>query len=74
MYRPPAFREDRPEVLREAIRAHPLGTLITSGASGLMANVLPFSVASRPGGDVLRAHFAKANKQFPTCERKPQRW
>jgi transcriptional regulator len=63
VYRPPAFREDRPEVLREAIRAHPLGTLVTSGPSGLMANVLPFSIVSGPEGDVLRAHLAKANKQ-----------
>lgn len=64
MYRPPAFREDRPEVLREAIRAHPLGTLVTSGASGLMANVLPFSLVSGPDGEVLRAHLAKANQQL----------
>lgn len=64
MYSPPAFREDRPEVLREAIRAHPLGTLVTSGSSGLMANVLPFSVVSGSEGDVLRAHLAKANPQL----------
>lgn len=70
MYRPPAFREDRPEVLRQAIRAHPLGTLITSGASGLMANVLPFSLRSGPDGDVLRAHLAKANQQL--CDLREQ--
>ncbi len=64
MYRPPAFREDRPEVLRDAIRAHPLGTLITSGTSGLMANVLPFSIVSKAEGDVLRAHLSKANQQL----------
>lgn len=64
MYRPPAYREDRPEVLREAIRAHPLGTLVTSGSSGLIANVLPFSLHSGADGDVLRGHLAKANEQL----------
>lgn len=64
MYRPPAFREDRLDVLRDAIRAHPLGTLITSGTSGLMANVLPFSIVTTAGGDVLRAHLSKANQQL----------
>ncbi|RSU54549.1 FMN-binding negative transcriptional regulator [Sphingomonas sp. S-NIH.Pt15_0812] len=33
MYRPPVFRENRPDVLYEAIRAHPLGTLVTYGKS-----------------------------------------
>ncbi|WP_324742091.1 FMN-binding negative transcriptional regulator [Tsuneonella sp. CC-YZS046] len=64
MYRPPAFREDRPQILHEAIRAHPLGTLITAGASGLMANVIPFSLHVEKDGDVLRAHLAKANEQI----------
>lgn len=44
VYRPPAFREDRPEILYEAIQAYPVGTLITYGASGLMANVVPFTL------------------------------
>lgn len=64
MYRPPAFREDRPEILREAIRAHPLGTLVTAGSGGLMANMLPFSLRESQSGDVLRAHLAKANEQI----------
>lgn len=64
MYTPPAFRENRPEVLREAIRAYPLGTLITGGPSGLIANVLPFSLQTAPEGDVLHAHLAKANDQI----------
>jgi transcriptional regulator len=64
MYRPPAFREDRPEILHEAIRAHPLGTLITAGPSGLVANVVPFTLAAEPEGAVLRAHLAKANQQI----------
>lgn len=63
MYRPPAFREDRPEVLYETIRTHPLGTLVTYGTSGLMANVVPFTLRIEPTSAVLRAHLAKANEQ-----------
>lgn len=63
MYRPPAFREDRPNVLYEAIRTHPFGTLVTYGASGLMANVVPFTLRVEPTSAILRAHLAKANEQ-----------
>lgn len=64
MYNPPAFREDRPEVLAEAVRAYPLGTLITSGPSGLLANVLPFSLRVEGDQWVLRGHLVKANDQI----------
>lgn len=63
VYRPPAFREDRPEILYEAVQAHPLGTLITYGTSGLMANVVPFTLRVEASFAVLRAHLAKANEQ-----------
>lgn len=64
MYRPPAFREDRLEVLHALMRAHPLATLVTAGTRGLEANLLPFTVAAdgSPKG-VLRAHLARANEQ-----------
>lgn len=64
MYTPPAFREDRPEVLEALIRAHPLATLVTAGAGGLIANLVPFFLAATPQGDVLRAHMARANDQL----------
>lgn len=65
MYRPPAFREDRPELLHAAIRAHPLATLVTHGPSGLTANLVPFTLVSGEGSpDLLRAHLAKANPQL----------
>jgi transcriptional regulator len=64
MYVPPAFREDRPEVLRALIRTHPLATLVTVGADGLTANLTPFILVETPEGDVLRAHMARANDQF----------
>ena len=63
MYRPPAFREDRPEVLRAAIHAHPLATLVTASCNGIVANVVPFSLEVTAQGDVLRAHLARANEQ-----------
>lgn len=64
MYTPPVFREDHPERLRELIRAHPLATLVTSGATGLVANLVPFVLVETPEGDVLRAHLAKSNDQI----------
>jgi transcriptional regulator len=64
MYNPPAFREDRLEVLHKAIRDHPLGALITYGPSGLVANLVPFTLHSSPGGHALRAHMARANEQI----------
>lgn len=64
MYRPPAFREDRPDVLRAAIRAHPLATLVTASGRGITANVIPFVLETTSTGDVLKAHLAKANEQL----------
>lgn len=64
MYAPPAFREDRPEYLHAAIRAHPLATLVTHGPSGLTANLVPFTLVTADGRDLLRAHLARANPQL----------
>ena len=64
MYIPSAFREDRPEILRALIRAHPLATLVSAGADGLVANLIPFILVASPEGDVLRAHMAQANEQL----------
>jgi transcriptional regulator len=65
MYIPPLFREQRPEVLHAMIRAHPLATLVTHGANGLTANLLPFILIPGDGGaDILRAHLARGNEQL----------
>ena len=64
MYQPPHFREDDLGVQHALIRAHPLGLLITAGASGPMANPLPFLLEAAPGKGVLKAHMAKANQQW----------
>jgi transcriptional regulator len=63
MYLPAAFREERPETLHAAIRAHPLATLITSGPGGLIANLVPFILVDSGDKGALRAHLAKANDQ-----------
>jgi transcriptional regulator len=65
MYQPPHFREDDLNVQHALIRADPLGLLITAGASGLIANSVPFHLdagASEKG--TLRMHLARANGQW----------
>lgn len=65
MYQPPHFREKDLATQQALIRAHPLGLLITAGASGLIANPVPFHIdaeASEKG--TLRLHLAKANAQW----------
>lgn len=63
MHCPDHFREERLEILHALMRAHPLATLVTSGAGGLMANLVPFSL--HPGGErgILRAHLGRNNRQ-----------
>lgn len=61
MYCPPAFAEDRPDVMAALIRANPLGLLISVGPDGPTANAVPFDL----GADGrLRAHLARANPQL----------
>jgi Transcriptional regulator len=69
MYQPPHFREDRLEVQHGFIRSHPLGLLVTSGRSGLMANSIPFLLdeAASPQG-TLKVHLARANPQWQDVE------
>jgi len=65
MYCPSLFREDRPDVLHAFVRNHPLGLLISHGASGLLANLLPFELESGSNErEVLKAHIARANPQW----------
>lgn len=64
MYTPSHFSEDRPDVLRALVAAHPLGTLVTHSDAGLDADHIPFELAA-PTPDApfgtLRAHVARAN-------------
>jgi transcriptional regulator len=65
MYRPPAFREDRLEVLQALIESHRLGTIVTHTANGLEANLVPFTLdRSRGRHGTLKAHLAKGNDQL----------
>ena len=65
MYQPPHFNEDSPLAMQGLMRAFPLGLLITSSASGLTANPIPF-ILDPEGGEqgVLRCHVARANGQW----------
>lgn len=66
MYRPLAFREDRPDVLHTLIESHRLATLVTSGEGGLLANLVPFTLDRTSGRHgLLRAHLARGNDQYP---------
>jgi transcriptional regulator len=58
------FREERLNVLHGLIKTYPLATLITSGSSGLMANLIPFSLHSGGENGILRAHLARGNAQL----------
>jgi transcriptional regulator len=58
MYRPDMFREDRPDVLRDAVRRIGFATLVTDG---LEANHLPMLLQDGEHGQVLRGHVARAN-------------
>ena len=65
MYQPPHFREDDPAVQHALIRAHPLGLLVTMGADGLEANLIPFVLDASAGPHgTLRGHLARPNPQW----------
>ncbi|MCI3205884.1 MULTISPECIES: FMN-binding negative transcriptional regulator [Pandoraea] len=66
MYQPAAFTEDRPEVLHDLIRQHPLGLLVSAGAQGLIADSIPFLMYVQEGEfGTLRGHLARANPHGP---------
>jgi transcriptional regulator len=62
VYRPPAFREDRLDVMHEAIRQNPLGLLCSASDGYLQADHVPFVVEPQANGPgLLKCHLAKAN-------------
>src|SRR5215203_3363634 len=64
MYIPPAFAEQRLEVLHAFIAAHPFATLITSGQRGLIASHVPvLLLPSRGASGTIQIHLAKPNPQ-----------
>lgn len=58
MYIPDHFREDRPDVLHDAMRRIGFATLVTEG---LEANHQPMLLQDGEHGHVLRGHVARAN-------------
>lgn len=62
MYQPPAFKEERVEVMHDLIRAHPFATLICLADGALTANHIPLMLHSDLGEKgTLRGHVARAN-------------
>lgn len=72
MYEPAHFKiEDREELL-SIIRANALGLLISQSEDGVVANPIPFVLGKDgAGGDVLRAHLARANPQLKAIAGRP---
>lgn len=65
MYIPTFNEERRPDVLHGLIRAQPFATLVTMGASGLIATHLPMVLSPGEGErDILRGHVSRANPQW----------
>lgn len=63
MYAPSHFREDRPEVLRDAIRNIAFASIITGGEGRIEANHIPFLLKD----GTLTGHFARANPVWKTA-------
>ena len=65
MYNPKWFKEERIEVLQQAIETIGFGTLVTTGRSGLLASHIPMMVERSAGkfGTIL-GHIARGNTQW----------
>ena len=62
MYVPKHFAEPRVDVLHPLMRAHPLATLVSLTAGGLVANHVPLHLSPGPEPfGTLRGHVARAN-------------
>ena len=64
MYIPPLFKEDRIDVLHDAIRRTGLATLVTLAADGLIASHVPLLLDADPAPyGTLIGHLARPNPQ-----------
>ena len=64
MYVPPLFKEDRTDVLHDAIRRADLATLVTLSADGLVASHVPMLLDAEPAPNgTLIGHLARPNPQ-----------
>ena len=64
MYVPSTFAETDIQILTGLIKSYPLGLLVTSGSSGLLASPIPFVYRETSGKSALVAHLAKANPHW----------
>lgn len=64
MYTPPAYREDRIEVLHQLMREWSFATLVSTGANGLLATQLPFLLDDNGASGRLVTHIARNNPQW----------
>ena len=65
MYIPPAFREDRADVLHDFIRRYAFGTLVSAVGGEPFATHLPFLLdATRGEHGALLGHMARANPHW----------
>jgi transcriptional regulator len=63
VYLPPAFTEDRPDVLVAHLERHDFALLVTNGPRGIVASHIPFLVERRGGELHLLGHLARPNPQ-----------
>jgi transcriptional regulator len=64
VYLPPAFRQDRTDVLHDAIRKSGLATLVTLTPDGLIASHVPLLLDPEPAPyGTLTGHLARPNAQ-----------
>jgi transcriptional regulator len=69
LYQPVHFAETDLSTVHALIRAYPLGLLISSDATGIQANPVPFILdESGSAKGILRAHLARANPQWKHIE------
>jgi transcriptional regulator len=61
MYQPDDFRVDDVREMHSLMRARPLATLVSAGASGLYASHLPTVVKDEGPYGVIECHLARAN-------------
>ena len=64
MYNPGSFSETDTRELTGLVQQYPLGLLITSGLSGLLASPIPFLYRVKEGKSMLVAHLANANPHW----------
>ena len=73
MYLPAAFKEERVDVLHDAIRRIKVGTLVTMGVDGLEASHLPMLIDPEPAPyGTLVGHLARANPQWKRAAPAPE--